>query len=122
MGGTRHSTQAQDDLHQPAIHQQTLQQGYHQVLSHHPDRPRSGATRRGETDRGRGDSHDGDSDPEREGEEAETESGGVNEDCEGALSQVAGDGHGDGEEGQPLAQAVVHLVLGLRAPLTPHGG
>jgi hypothetical protein len=48
----------------------------------------------------------------------------VNEDSEGALAQVAGDGHGDGDEGQVLAQAVIDLVLGRREPppLTPHGG
>ena len=36
----------------------------------------------------------------------------MNEDCPGALAQVAGDGHGDGDEGQALAQAVIDLVLG----------
>ena len=73
----------------------------------------------GETDRESEDSPGGDSESEREGEEAETESGGVNEDSAGALAQVAGDGHGDGDEGQVLAQAVIDLVLGRREPPPP---
>ena len=76
----------------------------------------------GETDREREDSPGEGSDSEREGEEAETELGGVNEDRAGALAQVAGDGHGEGDEGQALAQAVIDLILGRRVPLTPHGG
>ena len=74
----------------------------------------------GETERGTGDSP-GNSDSEREGEEAESELGGENEDSQGALAQAAraGEGHGGGDEGQAQAQAVIDLVLGWRARLTP---